>query len=340
MKKESSTYDTSKDALRTHDFNIRGRKDFWNRFSRENVILFATLVLVVIFSLTAPHFFTFLNIRNIFQQTAAIGIVTIGQAFLLLTGQFDLSLGQNVMMTSCLSAWLIKFGGVNPWFAVLLGIIAGVLVGACNGYLVAYRRTPAFIATLGMQLICMGLGRIITNDSPISGMPSELAIFGTASIGGVKYGVPSSILIMLFLYIVATFISRRTKLGRNFYAMGGGEEAAYFSGIDVKKFRLYAFALAGGLAALGGTVLLSRIDSASVTNGNAYELDTVIASVIGGISIMGGRGKIPQALCGAIFLTVFFNGMTMLNVHPFIQNILKGVVLVFAVGIDSIRNKR
>lgn len=311
----------------------------FGRLTKNYAIVIAILLLGIIFSCATPDFLTFLNIRNIFQQTTAIGIVTIGQAFVLLTGQFDLSLGQNVMVTSCLAAWLIKFEGCNPWVAVFMAIIAGILIGITNGYLISYIRIPCFIATLGLQMICMGLGRIITNASPIPGMPSTISVFGTALIGGVKYGIPTGVLIMLGLYIIFIFVSRKTKLGRNFYAMGGGQEAAYFAGIDVKKYRVLVYSLAGGLAALGGIVLLSRLDSAAVTSGNAYEFDSIIASIIGGISLSGGKGKIAQAFLGVIFLTLFFNGMTMLNVHPFIQNVLKGAVLIFAVGIDVLRNK-
>ncbi|MCE5255668.1 MAG: ABC transporter permease [Spirochaetaceae bacterium] len=281
-----------------------------------------------------------MNIRNILQQSTAVGIVAIGQALIVLTGQFDMSLGQNVMVTSCLAAYLMKYANVNPWLAVLAALATGCLIGAINGYLVAYVKIPPFIATLGMQMVCMGMGKIITNDSPISSMPPQIAIFGTTFIGGVKYGVPTSIIILVLMYVIFSFIARKTKLGRNFYAIGGGQEAAYFAGIDVQKYRLIAYMIAGTLAALGGIVLLSRLDSAAVTSGNAYEFDAMIACVIGGISLSGGKGKIVQALLGTIFLTLFFNGMTMLNVHPFIQNVLKGLVLIGAVGIDVIRNKR
>jgi ribose/xylose/arabinose/galactoside ABC-type transport system permease subunit len=191
-----------------------------------------------------------------------------------------------------------------------------------------------------MQMICTGLGKIITNDSPITGMPPQMEILGTTFIGGSKYGIPSSILIMILMYIIFSFIAQRTKLGRNFYAMGGGEEAAYFAGIDIKKNRFYVYTIAGGLAALSSLTLLVRLDSAAITNGSGYEFDAMIGCVIAGISLAGGKGKIVQALLGTIFLTLFFNGMTMLNVHPFIQNVLKGMVLIAAVALDVVRNKQ
>jgi ribose/xylose/arabinose/galactoside ABC-type transport system permease subunit len=163
---------------------------------------------------------------------------------------------------------------------------------------------------------------------------------GRGFIGGAAYGVPVSVLIMVIMYVLFQFISRNTRLGRSIYAIGGGSEAAYFSGINVKLTKFAVFTLAGMIATFGGLILLSRLDSAAVTNGYQYEFDAIIACVIGGISLAGGKGKIVQALFGAIFITMFFNGMTMLNVHPFIQPVLKGLVLIGAVAIDVVRNRK
>ncbi len=311
-----------------------------SKFTKDYAIVVAMVVLFVIFSLASPYFLSYANVRNILQQTSAVGIVAIGQAFIILTGDFDLSLGQNVCVTSCLAAWLMKFGGVDPWVALCIALLAGCAIGACNGLLIAYAKIPCFVVTLGFQMIGRGLAKIITNASPIPGMPKEIQFFGRGFIGGNRYGIPISVVILVALYILFMFISRKTRFGRSVYAIGGGREAAYFAGIDVNKYRMLVYVLAGGLAAFGGIILLTRLDSAAVTNGNLYEFDTIIASVIGGISLAGGKGKIVQALLGALFLTLFFNGMTMLNVHPFIQDVLKGGVLIAAVTVDVIRNKR
>lgn len=311
-----------------------------SRFTKDYIIIVAILVMGIIFSIVSPYFLSYNNLRNIIQQTSALGIVAIGQAFIILTGDFDLSLGQNVCVTSCLAAWLMKFGGFNPWLAITIAILAGCTIGLCNGLLIAYGKIPCFVATLGFQMICKGLAKIITNAAPIPGMPKEIQFFGRGFIGGSTYGIPVSVVIMILFYILFTFLSRKTRMGRSVYAIGGGLEAAYFAGIDVKKYRAMVYVLGGGLSAFGGIILLTRLDSAAVTNGNLYEFDTIIASIIGGISLAGGRGKIVQVLLGTIFLTLFFNGMTMLNVHPFIQDVLKGVVLIGAVAIDVIRNKR
>jgi ribose transport system permease protein len=309
-------------------------------FTRNYAIVVAIIVLGIIYAFLSEYFISFRNIRNILLQSSAIAIVGIGQAIILLSGDFDLSLGQTVCFTGAFAAWMMKFAGIQPVIAILTVLVLGCLIGACNGFLIAFCKIPAFVATLGMQLICMGLARIVTNAAPISGMPKQLEWLGRGFIGGPTYGIPVSVVIMIAMYIFFQFIFRRTRLGRNVYAIGGGSEAAYFSGINVKVTKLIVFTLAGVIATFGGLILLSRLDSAAVTNGSQYEFDAIISCVIGGISLSGGKGKVIQTLFGALFLTLFFNGMTMLNVHPFIQPVLKGLVLIGAVAIDVIRNKR
>ena len=170
-------------------------------------------------------------------------------------------------------------------------------------------------------------------------MPEEIAFIGRGNIGG-ENGLPINIMIMLILFILFAFILKKTRFGRNTYAVGGNQEAAYFAGINVKLHSTVVFTLAGFMASFGGIVLLSRLNSAAITNGNLYEFDTMISCVIGGVSMSGGKGKIWQAFFGAIFLTVFFNGMTMLNINSFIQDVLKGVILIGAVLLDIFRNKK
>jgi ribose transport system permease protein len=309
-------------------------------FTKNYAIVVAVIVLAIIYSFASEYFLSFTNIRNILLQSSAIAIVAIGQALIILNGDFDLSLGQIVCFSSAFAAWMMKFHGVAPLPASAVAIGFGCLMGGCNGFLVAYCKIPAFVATLGMQLVGMGLARIITNASPIPSMPRSIAWLGRGFIGGSTWGIPISVVIMIVMYILFSFISRRTRLGRNIYATGGSMEAAYFSGINVKLTKMTVFTLAGAISAFGGLILLSRLDSVAVTNGYQYEFDAIISSVIGGISLSGGKGKLIQALFGAIFLTLFFNGMTMLNVHPFIQPVLKGGVLIGAVVLDVIRNKK
>jgi ribose transport system permease protein len=308
--------------------------------TKDYAIVIAILVLGIIYTFSSEYFLSFRNIRNILLQTSTLAIVAIGQSIILLTGDFDLSLGSILCFTSAFAAWMMKFVGVDPLFASLIALGLGCLMGACNGFLIAFCKIPAFVATLGMQLISMGLARIVTNASPIPGMPKELEWLGRGFIGGAAWGIPVSVMIMIVMYILFSFILRRTRLGRNIYAIGGGSEAAYFSGISIKNNKLVVFTIAGAISAFGGLILLSRLDAAAITNGYQYEFDAIISCVIAGISLTGGKGKVIQPLFGAIFLTLFFNGMTMLNVHPFIQPVFKGLVLIGAVAIDVIRNRK
>ena len=310
-----------------------------SKFTKNYPIVIAVIVLGVVFSLSSEYFFSFNNIRSILLQASALAIVAIGQAMILLNGDFDLSLGQIVCFTSCFAAWMMKMQGSPVLLAVAVALALGFLMGAINGFLIAYCKIPAFVATLGMQLIGMGGARIVTNASPIPSMPDSMQWLGRGFIGGAKWGIPVSVVIMIGMYLIFVFIARRTRLGRNVYAIGGSPEAAYFAGINVRKNKFIVFSMGGGIAAFGGLILLSRLDSAAVTNGYLYEFDSIISCVIGGISLTGGKGKVIHALFGAIFLTLFFNGMTMLNVHPFIQSVLKGSVLIGAVAIDVLRNR-
>jgi ribose/xylose/arabinose/galactoside ABC-type transport system permease subunit len=318
-------------SLREHNYRAG-----FSKLTKEYGIVIAIIAMAIVFSLLSEYFLKVDNLRNILLQSATVSIVAIGQAFVITSGEFDLSVGQNACVTGCLAAYMMKFMGIDPWVSITTTLVLGTLIGLLNGVLVAYAGIPAFIATLGMQNVARGFAKIITNATPIPTLPQEIAFLGR----GYVLGIPFAAVLMISLYIIAAFVSRKTRFGRYVYAIGGGAEAAFFSGINIRKHKCITFTLAGFMAALSGIVLISRLNSASITNGNLYEFDAIIACVIGGISLAGGRGRIIQALFGAVFLMLFFNGMTMLNVDPFYQDVLKGIVLVVAIGIDVIRNRR
>lgn len=298
--------------------------------------ILAILVMGTIFTIASPYFLTAQNLTNILLQCAALSIVAIGQALIVISGNLDLSLGQCVCFSSVIGAYLMRFMGVNPWVAIGCALVAGCLVGLGNGFLVAYVGLPAFIATLGTQMICMSLAKIITNATPIARLPEDIAFLGRGYLGP----IPICVLIMLGLYALMQFISVKTRFGRNVFAIGGGSEAAYFAGIPTKRYLCATYVVGGLLAAVAGVLLMSRLDSVSITNGNQYEFDTLIACVIGGLSTTGGKGKIVGVLFGTIFLIMFFNGMTMMDVDPFYQNAIKGGVLIIAITVDVLRNRK
>lgn len=305
-------------------------------FTRDYMSLIAVLLIFVIFSFTSPYFLKLNNVMNIFLQTATVAIVAIGQGMLIITGQVDLSLGYQVCITGCIFAYMMKFQGWNPIAAILLALLVGCVAGAVNGFLVAYCNIPAFIATLGIQYVCRGLAKIITNATPIGNLPKSISVLGNGYVGF----IPVPVLIMLILFAVFVFIMAKTKLGRDVYAIGGGREAAFYAGINTRKVQFFVYVISGLLCAISGVVLTSRLNSAAITNGNLYEFDAYIGASIGGISLTGGKGKLIGALFGSIFLVTFFNGMTMMNVDPFWQDVLKGVVLIGAIGLDAFRNRK
>ncbi|NLD59256.1 MAG: ABC transporter permease [Clostridiales bacterium] len=319
-----------------------------SKFSKDFMSVLGIIFLGAILSLTTEKFLQWDNLKLILLQSSTVAICALGQAIILLTGNFDLSLGRNVAFTSCLGALLMKgmlydgMAPMNPTLVILIILAAGTFIGVCNGLLTAYVGLPAFIATLGLQNVCYGLAKVITNATPIATFPNSIAWLGRgfAFPEILKKNLPWCVVLMLGIYIFAQFIFTKTKLGRNIYAVGGNKEAAFFAGINVKRYTFLAFVMAGFLAAFSGVVLMSRLNSVAITNGQSYEFDAVIGSIIGGISLTGGKGRLIGTMFGIIFVMLLFNGMTQWKVDAFMQDVLKGIVLVIAVTLDVLRNRK
>ena len=298
------------------------------------IIVFSSLSLV---KFHAQYFLTWQNWKTILLQTATVAIVALGQSIMLLTGNFDLSLGRSVCLTSCVGAILMKNVGMPVGWAILIMFLIGIAVGSINGFLVSYIGVPAMIATLGSQYICYGVAKLITQAVPIPKMPKSIAWLGR---GYIANTIPICVVIMLALYILAQFVTSKTRIGRKLYAVGGSKEAAFFSGINVKLIHFGTFVLGGILATFGGLILMSRLNSVAVTNGQNYEFDAVISSIIGGVSLAGGKGFVLGTMFGCIFLNTLFNGFSMMGVDPFVQDVLKGIVLVLAIVLDVMSNRK
>ena len=313
-------------------------------FLKKWMSLVGIALLIIVFSILsyvkfgAQYFLTVTNWKTILLQTATVAIVALGQSIMLLTGNFDLSLGRSVCLTSCVGAILMKNVGMPIGPAIIIMFLIGITVGAINGFLVSYVGVPALIATLGNQYICYGVAKLITQAVPIPKMPKEISWLGRGYI--FNNTIPICVLIMIALYIIAQFVTSKTRIGRKLYAVGGSREAAFFSGINVKLVYFGTFVLGGILATFGGLVLMSRLNSVAVTNGQNYEFDAVISSIIGGVSLAGGKGFVLGTMFGCIFLNTLFNGFSMLGVDPFVQDVLKGVVLVLAIVLDVVSNRR
>ena len=312
-------------------------------FLKKWMSLVGIALLIVVFSILsyvkfgAQYFLTWQNWKTILLQTATVAIVALGQSIMLLTGNFDLSLGRLVCLTSCVGGILMKNAGWPILPAILIMFLIGICVGSLNGLLVSYVGVPALIATLGTQYICYGVAKLITQATPIPKMPKAISWLGR---GYVLDFLPICVVIMLALYVIAQFVTQKTRIGRKLYAVGGSREAAFFSGINVKLVYFGTFVLGGILATFGGLILMSRLNSVAVTNGQNYEFDAVISSIIGGVSLAGGKGFVLGTMFGCIFLNTLFNGFSQLGVDPFVQDVLKGIVLVLAIVLDVVSNRK
>ena len=316
----------------------------FGQFTKDYMSVVGIVLLIIIFSTAsmvkfgAQYFLTWNNWKNILLQSSTVAIVALGQALILLTGNFDLSLGRMVCLTSCVGAVLMKNVGLNTGLAIVIMFVLGLCLGCMNGLLTAYVGIPAFIATLGTQYICYGVAKLLTQATPIPKMPPSIGWLGRGYL--FNNTVPICAIIMILLYVIAQFVTVKTRIGRNLYAVGGSREAAFFSGINVKRYFFGTFVTASMLATFGGLVLMSRLNSVAVTNGQNYEFDAVIGSIIGGISLSGGKGRVVGTMFGCIFLITLFNGFSQMGVDPFVQDVLKGIVLVLAITLDVLRNKK
>lgn len=280
-----------------------------------------------------PHFLTVPNLINVGIQSATVAILAFGMTFVIVTAGIDLSVGSVAALGAMTSAYFFAEVGLPGWITLLIGLFIGLLAGAISGISIAYGKLPSFIATLAMMSIARGITLVISQGSPIPSAPAVNVL------GRTYFGIPMPILMMALAGIVCWFILSRTVLGRSMYAIGGNMEAARLSGLPVKKILVMVYALAGVYAALAGLVMTGRLSSAQPQAGVGYELDAIAAVVIGGASLAGGTGKATGTLIGAILLAVIRNGLNILNVSSFWQQIVIGCVIALAVGFDVIRNK-
>lgn len=303
------------------------------RFLEDYSIIYAVLILIVVLMLLKPGFLSISNFTNVMRQISMVGILAVGVFFVMVGGGIDISCGATVGLTGVLFAMFIVNFNIPPALAFLLTLCVGLVVGLINGILVTRFTIPAMIATLGTQSIARGFTYVITGAYPISGLPQSVSFLGRGYIFGLKW-MPWPVFILLVIAIVAHFVAQKTKFGRSVYAVGGNTEAAYLSGIKEKQVRVITYVVLGILSAIAGAILTSRMDSGQPNGGLAWEFEAVTAAVIGGVSITGGRGKVFGALLGAMLIGLLTNGMTMLDINSYIQQMVKGTVLVLAIGFD------
>jgi ribose transport system permease protein len=303
--------------------------------------LIALVVMVIVLSLLSDRFLTLANQRNILLQISVNLCLSIGMTLIILTGGIDLSVGAILALAGAVAAGLLKNGLVleecgvvlqfTPFGAVVAGILTGLTLGWFNGIAITRFRLPPFVATLGMLSIARGLTMLWTGGYPVTSLGASFGFIGA----GFFLGVPMPVWISAGLVVLFYFVATRTALGRYIYAVGGNERATTFSGINVDRVKLWVYALGGALAAAAGLIITARLDTADPKAGLGYELDCIAAVVIGGTSLSGGRGSIFGTVLGCLIIGVLNNGLFLLDVSPFWQQVVKGVVILAAVAADK-----
>ncbi|MFE7335241.1 ABC transporter permease/substrate-binding protein [Streptomyces griseus] len=300
----------------------------------DNGALSALVVLVVAMSLLSGDFLTTQNLLNVGVQAAVTAILAFGVTFVIVSAGIDLSVGSVAALSATVLAWSATSAGVPVVLAVVLAIATGIACGFVNGALISYGKLPPFIATLAMLSIARGLSLVISQGSPIA-FPESVSRLGD-TLGG---WLPVPVLVMIAMGLITALVLGRTFIGRSMYAIGGNEEAARLSGLRVKRQKIVIYALSGLFAAVAGIVLASRLVSAQPQAAQGYELDAIAAVVIGGASLAGGVGKASGTLIGALILAVLRNGLNLLSVSAFWQQVVIGVVIALAVLLDTLRRK-
>lgn len=287
------------------------------------------IVVSCLMGLASDNFFTLSNIMNVLRQVSVVGILAVGMTFVILTGGIDLSVGAVMALVGTLAAGLIVNSGIPAVPALLLGLAIGLGIGIANGFLVAWGKMPAIIVTLATMGMARGLGLIYSGGYPISGIPSWISWFGVGRVGV----VPVPVIVMLVIYALAWVLLQRTAFGRHDYAIGGNELAARLSGVKTQRVKLAVYAISGLTAALAAVILTGRLMSGQPNAGVGFELDAIAAVVLGGTAIAGGRGLILGTLIGAVLLGILNNGLNLMGINPYLQDVIKGAIILLAIYI-------
>lgn len=314
--------------------DVKSRRAKIADFVSDNGALVGLLVLCLAMFIATPDFLTPNNLLNVGIQVAVVAILAFGQTFVIVTAGIDLSVGSVAALSAMVAAFTGQSWGMPPLVALLFGLLTGLAAGMLSGAATAYGKLPPFIATLAMLSVARGLTLVVSNGIPI---PTSSVV---TWLGGSVGPIPMPVVVMLVMGAIGWFILNRLSIGRAMYAVGGNLEAARLSGIPVKRVLVTVYALSGVFAAVAGLVLSGRLASAQPQAATGYELDAIAAVVIGGASLAGGVGKISGTLIGALVLAVIRNGLNLLNVSAFWQQVIIGLVIAVAVGIDVLRRKR
>lgn len=313
---------------KSNKFNMKG-------FVAKYGVILGLVIIMVYFTVMKAKFLTLDNMLNMLRQTSINGLLAIGMTFVVLTGGIDLSVGSIVGASGMFAALVARTVTGMPWYlAVLVGLGVGLLLGAVNGVIISYLKVPAFIATLGMLSIARGVTFMASDAKPVPGL-SE----GFLKIGGGSVGIiPIPIIVLAVVLVISYVILYKTRYGRYIFATGGNPVSARVSGINVKAIICSVYMISGVLAGLAGVILTSRVTSGLSQGGNGYEVDAIAAAVIGGNSLSGGRGRLWGTIVGFLIMGVMNNGLDMMAVSSYWQLVIKGIIIIGAVMLDSLND--
>lgn len=317
--------------------NIR---KMFRKNAHEYGALIALVLLVVIMSLISPQFRTFSNFLTLLRQASVNGLIAFGMTLVILTGGIDLSVGSTLGLTGALFAGLIVNVGLPIPLAVIVALVFGLLLGLISGFLVGKAKLQPFIATLITLTVYRGFTLIYTNGRPISNLTADEYVgsqFLTFIGRGAILGIPVPVIILFFAFILFYLLLNKSVLGRKIYAVGSNERAAQLSGINTDRVKLFVYSISGLMSTVAALILVSRLNSAQPTLGTGYELDAIAATAIGGTSMTGGRGKISGTLLGILIIAVLSNGMNILGISSYYQDVVKGIVILLAVLVDRLQ---
>lgn len=293
------------------------------------------IALFVVISCLNTSFIEPSNLKNLLRQVSINALISFGMTFVILTGGIDLSVGSILALSSVFMGSFIK-GGMDPVFGIVLACLIGAALGSINGIVITYGKVAPFIATLATMTIFRGLTLVYTNGNPISGLTENETFLNFGQ--GYFLGLPVPAVMMLIMFGVLYFVLHKTPLGRKTYAVGGNEKVSFIAGIKINRIKIFAYTVTGFLCGMAGAILTSRLNSAQPTAGTGYELDAIAAVVLGGTSLSGGKGRIIGTIIGALIIGTLNNGLNILNVSSFYQQVVKGIVILLAVLMDRKKN--
>lgn len=305
-------------------------------FIKSRAVWVFLILMIIFFSIVSKNFFTSKNLLNVARQVSIFGIASIGMTYVILLGGIDLATGSIISLVNIVAAYIMVNMGLSPVIAIIASLVISTLIGLLNGIVIAEIKMPALIVTFASQTIFAGIAYIICGGIPISRFPESFLFLGQGYVGP----IPIPVILMVVCFIIGAFILDKTYFGRYFYALGGNEEAAELSGIRVKRIKYLVYALSGFFAGVAGLVMLARANTGQPNAGEGYEFDVITCVVLGGVSVNGGSGKMSNVVAGVLIIGILSNGMVLLNVSSYMQMVIKGIILLLAVGADCIQQIR